>query len=223
MRFDARVIGIPDHLAQVRKSLTRHELMLEQAKFRAAEDTLAERMTEQGLELQELFRRRKECVSHFRCDRVDFLAPLQDFACFVDGTSVQEVTRDNAWTNSLHLVLMGQADSLLLPVDFGVPVHVPVNGRPHRYVVCSAARMQRELDTLDQYVAVQFTLGVRAFDAFVDISRGDMERFERREGVGRRFWAKWGLAAMRGLVERSLSSQVPVIVDPSFSRMPAVT
>lgn len=222
MKFDARVLGVPNHLANARKFLSRVDFLLEQNKLKAAESRLVERLPAHYFSIQELFRRRSECISHFRCERFNFLLPLQQFATFVDGTTPEDVVRENAWTASLNLVLLGLNDSLIVPFDFPIPLEVSVPGRPHPYTVCSGPRIKQELDQLDEYVAVQETMGIRQFDAFVDIRREAMERFEKQEGVGRRFWAKWGVMALRGVVERSLPAGLPVFIDPTFGEVPAV-
>lgn len=222
MKFDARVVGVPDHLANARKYLSRADFALESAKLKAAENSLVEKLPALKRAINDMFRRRVECVSHFRCDRFNFLLPLQQFATFVDGTTPEEVVRDNVWTNALHIVLMGQNDCLIVPFEFQVPVAAEVEGRPHPYMVCSGPRIKHELDMIDEYVAVEHTMGMRQFDAFVHITRDAMERFEKQEGVGRRFWAKWGVLALRGLVDRSLASNVPAFIDPSFGQVPAV-
>jgi hypothetical protein len=221
MKFDARVIGVPDHLANARRYLSRADFALEQAKLKAAESRLLLKEHAQVNSILELFRHRADCISHFRCERFNFLLPLQQFAAFIDGTTPEEVMRENAWTSSLHVVAMGLADCIIVPLDFAAPQAARVEGRPHPYVILSGQRVKAELDALDEYVAVQETMGVRQFDAFVDLNRHDMERFEKQEGVGRRFWAKWGVMALRGLVERSLQAKVPVFVDPQFGNVPA--
>lgn len=222
MKFDARVVGVPDHLANARRYLNRADFALEAAKLKAAENSLVDKLPALKRAVNDMFRRRMEWVSHFRCDRFNFLLPLQQFATFVDGTTPEDVVRENVWTNSLHIVLMGQNDSLIVPFDFQVPVAAEVDGRGHPYMVCSGPRIKHELDMLDEYVAVEHTMGMRQFDAFVHITRQAMERFEKQEGVGRRFWAKWGVLALRGIVERSLVATVPAFVDPNFGRVPAV-
>ncbi len=80
--------------------------------------------------------------------------------------------------------------------------------------------MAKELDYLNEYVAVEETLGVDDFGAFVSISGVAMDKFEQQEGVGRRFWAKWGVMALRGAVSRCIACGVPAIVDPQFSEVP---
>jgi hypothetical protein len=222
MKFDARVVGVPNHLANARRYLSRSDFALEQAKLKSAETALIRKLPGQILAIQELFRKRSVCISHFRCERFNFLLPLQQFAAFINGTTPEEVHDDNAWTASLHIVLMGQNDCLLVPFDFPLPIEVAVDGRPYPYMVCSSNKIQAELNQLDEYVAVQETMGIRQFDAFVDIQRASMERFEKHEGVGRRFWAKWGVMALRGVVERSLPAGLPVFIDPIFGEVPAV-
>jgi len=220
MKFDARVHGIPNHLASAKKYLSKQDYALEVSKFKAAEARLIEKLPSERKAIQDFFKRKLECVSHFRCDRFNFLEPLFQFACFVDGTTPEEVIEENAWTASLNIVLMGNADSLVVPFDFSVPLEARVEGRKHPYMLCSGIRMREELNALDEYVAVEHTMGIRNFDAFVDISRQAMERFEKQEGVGRRFWAKWGVMALRGLVERATRAGVAVVVDPQFGEVP---
>ena len=220
MKFDARVLGIPNHLAAARKVLNKQDYQLEADKFREAETKLIAKLPEQKKAVADFFKRKSEVVSHFRCDRHNFLRPVQEFACFVDGTTVEEVVQENAWTASLHLVLLGGADSLIVPFDFSVPVNVQVPGRTHPYTLCSAPRMLKELEGLDEYVAVEHTMGVRQFDAFVELSKAAMERFEKQEGVGRRFWAKWGVAALRGLIQRAQDAGLCVVLDPQFGEVP---
>jgi hypothetical protein len=220
MKFDARVVGIPNHLASAKRYLSRQDFALEVNKFKQAEQRLMDALPGQRREIGEFFKHRVDCVSHFRCERFDFLEPLYEFACFVDGTTPEEVQRDNVWTASLNIVLMGNADSLVVPFEFAVPLSVAVDGRPFPYRICSGPRMLAELNALDEYFAVEHTMGRRSFDAFVLLSRQAMETFERRQGVGRRFWAKWGVLALRGLLERSLESRVPLIVDPQFGAVP---
>jgi hypothetical protein len=77
-----------------------------------------------------------------------------------------------------------------------------------------------EIEMMDEYTAIQQTIGIKQFDAFVALSNADMERFEKHQGVGRRFWAKWGLAALRGVVMRALKNQLPVIIDPQHGDLP---
>ena len=220
MKFDARVLGVPNHLAAAKQYLSKQDFLLEAAKIKAAEARLIEKLPAQKKQVADLFKRKLEAISHFQCDRFNFLAPLHEFACFVDGTTPEEVIEENAWTNSLHIVLMGQNDALVVPFEFPVPLETHVEGRAHPYVICSGLRLASELEALDQYVAVEHTIGVREFGAFVSLSRQDMSKFEKQEGVGRRFWAKWGVAAMRGLVERSNRSGVPVFIDPQFGEVP---
>jgi hypothetical protein len=221
MKFDARVLGVPDHLANARKHLSRADFALEAAKLKAAESELMECLPALRRSIHGLFRRRHECVSHFRCDRFNFLLPLQQFAAFVDDTTPEDVIEQGATTTSGHVILLGQSDCLIVPVDFEHPVEVAVEGRPFVYMVCSAMRIKHELDLLDEYFAVERTMGLRQFDAFVHISGAAMERFEKQEGVGRRFWAKWGVLALRGIVERSIAAGVPAFIDPNFAAVPA--
>lgn len=220
MKFDIRVLGIPNHLASAKQHLAKPDFQLEQAKLKAAEARLVDKLPDQKKQVQETFKRKLNAVSHFQCERFNFLQPLQEFACFIDGTTPEEVIEENAWTGSLHIVLMGQNDTLIVPVDFNVPLEVEVEGRPHPYVICSGPRMKKELDTLNEYVAVEHTLGIDDFGPFVSISRQAMSKFEQAEGVGRRFWAKWGVMALRGAVERSMRAGVPAVVDPQFGEVP---
>lgn len=220
MKFDARVQGVPNHLATSKQHLSKQDYQLEAAKMKAAEARLLEKLPDQKKAITELFKRKLDPIGHFACERFNFLQPLHEFVCFVDGTTPEEVIEENAWTGSLHIVLMGQNDSIIVPFDFEVPLEAHVEGRAHPYVLCSGLRMKTELDKVDEYVAVEHTLGVREFGAFVDIKRQDMSKFEKQEGVGRRFWAKWGVAALRGLVERSNRAGVPVFVDPQFGEVP---
>ncbi|MBX3461091.1 MAG: hypothetical protein KF696_14185 [Planctomycetes bacterium] len=221
MKFDARVLGVPNHLANAKKYLSKADFALEQAKLKAAEARLLEKLPDQKRQIGDMFKRKLDCITHFRCERFNFLEPLQQFATFIDGTTPEEVIQENAWTGALHIVLMGQNDCLVVPFDFAVPLEARVEGRTHPYVICSSQRMKKELDGLDEYVAVEHTMGIRQFDAFVDLKRGDMEKFEKAEGVGRRFWAKWGVMALRGMIERSVRAGVPVFVDPQFGEVPA--
>ncbi|MBK8206577.1 MAG: hypothetical protein IPK87_07225 [Planctomycetes bacterium] len=221
MKFDARVMGVPNHLANARKYLSKADFALEQAKIKAAENRLLEKLPDQKRAISDMFKRKLDCITHFRCERFNFLEPLQQFATFIDGTSPEEVIQENAWTGALHIVLMGQNDCMVVPFDFSVPFETRVEGRTHPYVLCSSQRMKKELDMLDEYVAVEHTMGIRQFDAFVDLRRQDMEKFEKNEGVGRRFWAKWGVMALRGMVERSVRASVPIFVDPQFGEVPA--
>lgn len=220
MKFDARVIGIPNHLAHARRHLPRADFVLEQSKLEAARARLAELLPDEKLPVAELFRRPSDCISHFQCERAGFLQPLQEFACFVDSTTIEDVNEAGAWTASRHIVALGAADALVVPFDLDVPLTVDVPGRSFPYRICSAPRINRELEALDEYVAIEHTMGVRQFDAFVMLSAAAMERFERREGVGRRFWAKWGVAALRGLVMRAIAAELPVIVDPYVAAVP---
>lgn len=222
MKFDLRVLGIPNHLNSAKQFLARPDVLLEQNKLRDAESALIEHLPAQKRQIQELFRRKLNAVSHFQCERFNFLQPLQEFACFIDGTTPEEVVEENAWTGSLHILLMGKNDALIVPLDFNMPLNVEVEGRAHPYVVCSGIRMKKELDGLNEYVAVEETLGINDFGPFVSIARDAMSRFEQIEGVGRRFWAKWGVMALRGAVDRSIKSNVPVIVDPQFGEVPVI-
>ena len=220
MKFDARVISVFRHLASAKQHLQKSDYQLEVAKFKAAEHKLLEKLPDEKQAIHKVFRNKMECIGHFRCDRFTFLQPLQDFACFVDGTTTEEVVDENAWTAALHIVLMGQNDAMIVPFEFPVPFCVDVDGRAHPYNVCSGPHIQGELDLIDEYVAVEETLGVRQFGAFIDFSRDQMAKFERQEGIGRRFWAKFGVAALRGLTERALKAGLPVLVDPQFSEVP---
>lgn len=220
MQFDARVLGVPNHLATAKQFLPKQDYTLEMAKMKAAEARLIEKLPDQKKAISETFKRKLDAVAHFSCERFNFLQPLQEFACFVDGTTPEEVIEENAWTASLNIVLMGQNDALVVPFDFPVPLNVDVEGRAHPYVICSGIRMQKELDGLDEYVAVEHTIGVKKFGSFVKLSRQDMSKFEKEEGVGRRFWAKWGVAALRTVVENSNRSGVPVFIDPQFGQVP---
>jgi len=221
MKFDARVIGIPNHLAHARKYLSKPDFQAETAKFEAAEAKLLAKLPAQKKQIGDFFRRKFDCISHFQVERFTFLRPLHEFACFINGTTVEEVFQENAWTEALHIVLMGANDCMIVPFDVPVPMNVEVPGRRHPYTICSAPRISSELDLLDEYVAIEQTMGVRKFDAFVSISNADMEKYEKQEGVGRRFWAKWGVAALRGLIERSTKNSLAVIVDPQFGEVPA--
>lgn len=221
MKYDARVIGIPNHLAHAKKFLAKPDYAQEAAKFEAAEAKLLAKLPAQKKQIGDFFRRKFDCISHFQCERFTFMRPLHEFACFINGTTVEEVFQENAWTEALHIVLMGPNDCLVVPFDVPVPMNVEVPGRKHPYTICSAPRITQELDLLDEYVAIEQTMGVRKFDAFVSLSNADMEKYEKQEGVGRRFWAKWGVAALRGLMERATKNNLPVIVDPQFSEVPA--
>lgn len=223
MKFDARVQGIPNHLADARKYLQRADLQMETAKFAAAEAELAAKLPRQKETVAAFFHRRHECVAHFLAERFTFMRPLHEFACFINGTTVEEVAQENSWIDALHTVLMGANDSLVVPFDFQVPLNVKVPDRKHPFAVCSGPRIVKELNALDEYVAIEQTLGIRQFDAFVSISNHDMERYEKHQGVGRRFWAKWGVAALRGLVSRAMEKGLPVIVDPLLGDYPAGT
>lgn len=220
MKFDARVIGIPNHLANARKFLSKPDYQQEAAKFEAAEAKLIAKLPAQKKAIADFFRRKFDCVSHFQCERFTFMRPLHEFACFLNGTTIEEVSQENAWTEALHIVLMGANDSMVVPFDFPVPMNVEVANRKHPYTLCSGPRIAKELDVLDEYVAIEQTMGIRKFDAFVLLSNADMEKYEKSEGVGRRYWAKWGVAALRGLVERALKNNLPVIVDPQFGEVP---
>ena len=220
MKFDARVLGVSNHLAAAKQYLSKQDYALEGAKLKAAEARLVEKLPGQKKGIGDLFKRKLEAIAHFSCERFNFLEPLQEFACFIDGTTPQEVVQENAWTSSLHILLLGSSDAIILPVDFPVPLTAAVDGRAHPYTLCSGLRIRKELEILDEYVAVEHTIGVRQFDAFVKLSRDDMAKFEKEEGVGRRFWAKWGVAALRTLVENSNKAGVPVFVDPQFGEVP---
>jgi hypothetical protein len=222
VKFDARVLGIPTHLGIARKHLPKDDAALEFDKIQAAQAVLMEQVPHMRVQIGEFFARPCDCISHVQCDRFSFLLPLQEYACFLNGTSVEEVMRENSYTDYLHMVLMGQADAMLVPFDFSVPLRASVPGRRHRYMVCSLHRMVHEIEMMDEYTAIQETIGIRQFDAFVSLSNAAMERFERVQGVGRRFWAKWALAALRGLATRALKNQLPVLIDPQHGEMPIV-
>lgn len=222
MKFDARVIGIPTHLESARKAFAKPDWQMECAKFAAAEAKLTAKLANQKKAVVELFRRKAPCASHFRCERHNLLAPLFEYACFVDGTSVEEVVQENAWTASLHTVMLGLNDALIVPFDFSVPYECEVEGRAHKYVVASAPHVLSELKVLNEYVAVEHTLGAENFGEFVNWSKQAMERFERQEGVGRRFWAKMGLVALRGMVMRAIAANLPVIIDPQLGELDPV-
>lgn len=221
MHFDARVIGLPDHLTQAQKILSKKDYGLEQSKFEAARSKLMSKLGPQSKDVVGFFDRGGALAAHFRCDRFAMLKPLQDYACFLDGTTPEEVARENAWTGSLHLVLIGQNDAIAVPFDFSVPYEVEVPGRVHKYVVVSAPKLKKELDTLNEYVAVEQTLGIEHFPDFVDANKAQMEAFERKEGVGRRFWAKFALVALRGLVDKCLEARLPLLIDPQWSEVPS--
>ena len=220
MKFDARVQGVPNHLAAAKQHLSKADYQLEVTKMKAGEARLIEKFPDQKKAIQEMFKRKLDAIGHFSCERFNFLAPLHEFACFVDGTTPEEVIEENAWTAGLHIVLMGQNDALVVPFDFPVPLEATVEGRAHPYVICSGTHIKKELEGLDEYVAVEHTIGVKQFGSFVKLSRGDMSRFEKEEGVGRRFWAKWGVAALRTVVENSNRAGVPLFVDPQFGEVP---
>ncbi|MCC6574673.1 MAG: hypothetical protein IT462_12900 [Planctomycetes bacterium] len=221
MRFDARVIGLPDHLTQAQKGLSKKDYAQEQAKFEAARAKLMAKLAPQSKDVVSFFDRAGAIAAHFRCDRFQLLKPLQDYACFLDGTTPEEVARENAWTASLHTVLIGQNDAIAVPFDFTVPYDVEVPGRIHKYVIVSSLKMKKELEALNEYVAVEKTLGIEHFPDFVDASKTQMEAFERKEGVGRRFWAKFGLIALRGLVEKSVELKLPLLIDPQWTAVPS--
>ncbi|MDC1142620.1 hypothetical protein OAU50_05980 [Planctomycetota bacterium] len=220
MKFDARVVGFPNQLGNAKKHMPKPDYLAEVAKFKAAESRLVEKLPTQKKAITELFKKKSECISHFRCERFSFLQPLRDFACFLNGTTIEEVVEENAWTESLHLVLMGENDVLVVPFDFPMPLTVQIEGRNFPLIICSGPRLQQELENLDEYVAVEKTLGMKSFPAFVELDRQAMSKFEKAEGVGRRFWAKWGVAALQGLVQRSMKSGVPIVLDPNFGEMP---
>jgi hypothetical protein len=220
VKFDARVLGIPTHLGIARKLLPRDDAALESEKLQAAESALMQHVPHMRVQIAEFFQRPGECISHVRCDRFGFLLALQEYACFLNGTTVEEVLRENAYTDYLHMVLMGQADAIIVPFEFNVPLRVRVPGRRHPYMVCSLHRIVHEIEMMDEYTAIQQTIGIKQFDAFVALSNADMERFEKHQGVGRRFWAKWGLAALRGVVMRALKNQLPVIIAPQHGDLP---
>lgn len=222
MKFDARVIGIPTHLESVRKSLEKSDWQMEAAKFAAAEKKLLSKLAPQKKAISELFHKKAPCAAHFRCERTNMLQPLFDYACFVDGTSIEEVVQENAWTASLHTVMLGVNDSLIVPFDFAVPYECEVEGRAHKYVVVSAPHVLKELAVINEYVAVEKTLGAESFGLFVNWSKQAMERFERAEGVGRRFWAKMGLVALRGVVLKAMELSLPVIIDPQLGTLDPV-
>ncbi len=222
MKFDARVIGIPTHLDSAKKAFDKADWQMECAKFAAAELKLATKLTAHKKAVSELFRRKAPCASHFRCERTNMLAPLFEYACFVDGTSIEEVVQENAWTASLHTVMLGVNDSLIVPFEFSVPYECDVEGRAHKYVVASGPNLLKELAVLNEYVAVEHTLGAESFGEYVNWSKAAMERFERQEGVGRRFWAKMALVALRGVVTRAIEANLPVIIDPQLGELDPV-
>lgn len=222
MKFDARVIGIPTHLEGLKKALDKSDWQMEAAKFASAEQKLTTKLAPQKRAISEFFRKRAPCAAHFRCERTNLLQPLFEYACFVDGTTIEEVVQENAWTGSLHTVMLGTNDSLIVPFDFNVPYECEVEGRSHIYVVASAAHVLKELDVLNEYVAVEQTLGAEDFGQYVNWSKQAMERFERQEGVGRRFWAKMGLVALRGVVKRAVEAGLPVIIDPQLGAIDPV-
>ena len=223
MKFDARVIGIPTHLDSAKRHLSKPDFQMEAAKFAAAEAKLIAKLPQQKKQIQDLFRRKSNCIGHFRCDRLTLLQPLQEYACFLDGTSIEEVVQENAWTASLHIVMLGQHDSLIVPFEFPVPYEVEVEGRAHRFVVASAPRLLAEFAVINEYVAVEKSFGVDDFGQFVNWSKQAMERYERQEGVGRRFWAKMAMVALRGVVSRAATEELAVILDPQLSELEPVT
>lgn len=220
MKFDARVVGLPNQLNTAKKHMSKPDYQIEVAKFKAAETTLIEKLPNQKKAIVEFFKKKSKCISHFRCERFSFLQPLRDFACFLNDTTIEEVVEEDAWTDSVHIVLMGENDVLIVPFDFPTPLTVQVEGRGFPMIVSSALRIQKELENLDEYVAVEKTLGIKSFPAFIEMDRAAMSKFEKAEGVGRRFWAKWGVAAMRGLVQRSITSGVPLVIDPNYGELP---
>jgi hypothetical protein len=222
MKFDARVIGIPTHLESVKKTLEKSDWQMEAAKFAAAEKKLLSKLVPQKRAITDFFHKKAPCAAHFRCERTNLLQPLLEYACFVDGTSVEEVVQENAWTASLHTVMLGVNDSLIVPFDFAVPYECEVEGRAHKYVVASAPHLLKELTVINEYVAVEKTLGAESFGLFVNWSKQAMERFERSEGVGRRFWAKMALVALRGVVQQAVEQGLPVIIDPQLGSLDPV-
>ena len=221
MRFDPAVIGLPDHFSEAKNGLALKDYALEVAKFEAARAKQLAKLNGKGKAVTSFFYKAGPCAAHFRCDRFALLRPLQDYACFLDGTTPEEVVRENAWTQSLHVVLIGQNDAIAVPFDFTVPYEAEVPGRVHKYVVVSALKLKKELDTLNEYVAVEKTMGIEHFPDFVDANKEQMEAFERKEGVGRRFWAKFALVALRGLVDKALEVKLPLLIDPQWSAVAA--
>jgi hypothetical protein len=104
VKFDARVLGIPTHLGIARKLLPRDDAALESEKLQAAESALMQHVPHMRVQIAEFFQRPGECISHVRCDRFGFLLALQEYACFLNGTTVEEVLRENAYTDYLHMV-----------------------------------------------------------------------------------------------------------------------
>lgn len=221
MKFDARVSGTVTHLANAKKHLDKPLAQVEADKLKAAESKLLEKLPpamKRGI--KDLFKSKAPTVGHIRCDRFTFLEPLREYACFLDGTTPEEVIEENAWTQCLHLVLMGNNDTLIVPFEFNIPYSLQVEGRSWPVSLCSAVNMKAELDHLDQFVAVEHTLGVTKFPNFIEFSDEQMNEYERSQGVGRRFWAKFGVAVMRTLIDLSLNQRLPVWINPQFGSVP---
>ncbi|MHC4841540.1 MAG: hypothetical protein ACYTDT_11420, partial [Planctomycetota bacterium] len=75
MKFDARVVGFPNQLGNAKKHMPKHDYQVEVAKFKAAEGKLIEKLPDQKKLIADLFKKKSDCISHFRCERFSFLQP----------------------------------------------------------------------------------------------------------------------------------------------------
>jgi len=218
MSFDARVAGIPDFIAQVKDALGKDEGQFAQKKFDAAKDALSSKYGSKigKREISKAFKERSEPQSHIGFERHGFLEPLQGWAANRNGTTLKAVREDDAWTEFPHIALLGSNDSLVLPLDFSMPLTVELDERSFPFMVASAPRLLEELKAANAVLKVESSLRNHELPPFVLAKKHEVERLEHIECLDEGFWIKFGLVALRQLAMVSFELQLPLIIEPNL-------
>lgn len=217
MSFDARVAGIPDFLSDLKSSLGKDDASFAQRKFDAAKQALTDKHGKAigKKEISQALKQKAEPVSHIMFERHGFLEPLQRWGCNRNGTTLEAVRTEGAWTEYLHLSLMGSNDALGLPLDFSTPVEAPVDERAFPLMVVSVPKLLEELELANKTLKVESSLRNHKLPPFVAAGKREVERLEHVECLDESFWVKFGLVALRQLAQASMEHGLPLIVEPT--------
>lgn len=211
MNFDARVVGIAEYVKLVKGRLGRDDAAFAEQKFEAARKRLSDKRPELKAALAGVFKQKSEPVAHIYCERFGFLSPLQTWATARDGTTPELVQKDNAWTDYLHLAMLGANDALIVPLDFPAPYEIEVEQRTFPLPVCSAVRLDQELERANKTLKVEKAFRFPNVPDFMMARREQVRKLEKVEDLDDAFWVKFGLVSLRHLVKKSLEHKLPVI------------
>ncbi|MCK6439228.1 MAG: hypothetical protein L6Q71_03385 [Planctomycetes bacterium] len=213
MIFDAKVVGLPNHLELVRERLGKEDCAHETKKFERTRKALQSKNAKLSDDIAALFKKKADPVTHIYFERFGLLGPLQQWACARDGTTPAKVQQENAWTSFLHTTLLGCNESLILPMDLAVPVEVDIEDQEHTYPVCSAQRLDKEMELANKTLKIEKTFKLPNIPDFIDARRKETKKLEKDADLDEAFWAKFGLVVLRHLVRKSLEHKLPVVLS----------